>query len=66
MRSVSENNIKDIPKDKNFSILSVKESKVFEEKLSDIFIDFKKYIAGNDNNINNFIIYEVECEKCKN
>lgn len=54
---VSLNKIKDLPKDKNFEIISYKENSDIEKILSKDFLGYNKLIAGEG--AKTFVIYET-------
>jgi hypothetical protein len=63
-KSITVNTLKDLASDKDIIIISQKESPELEEALEKKFLSFSRFVASDENV--SFIIYETECQKCKN
>jgi hypothetical protein len=62
--SIAVDSLKDLDSNKDILIVSQKESPELEEALEKKFLSFSRFVASDENV--SFIIYETECQKCKN
>ena len=62
--SITTGSLKDLDSNEDITIVSQKESTELEEALEKKFPSFSRFVASDERV--SFIIYETECQKCKN
>lgn len=62
--SITTDTLNELDSNKDIVIVSQKESSELEEALEKKFLSFSRFVASDENV--SFIIYETECQKCKN
>lgn len=62
-KKADENAVKNFSKDKKSEIVSKEEDTALEKLLSETFLGYNKYTAGEGKN--SFVIYETICKPCE-
>ena len=63
LKSITKEEAKNLPRDKKSEIVSLKEDKNIEKILSDNFLGYNKFVAGEGEK--KFVIYETICKVCE-